>query len=83
MICLSRPYPFKYFKGSTIFTCSILELFVPNNIIEKENVHMDQTNVMIKGINLLMIRLSFIGKDSPGNLSKLITTSRDGLLVSH
>ena len=44
---------------------------------------MDQTNVMIKGINLLMIRLSFIGKDSPGNLSKLITTSRDGLLVSH
>ena len=83
MIRSSRPYPFKYFKGSTIFTCSILEFFVPNNIIEKENVHLDQTNAMIKGIYFLMIHLSFIGKDSPGDLSKLITTRRDGSLVSH
>ena len=36
MVCLSRPYPYKFFEGClpNIFTWAILEYFVPNAGIE-------------------------------------------------
>ena len=40
MVCISRPYPFKFFKDcSTYFTWSIFEYFVPFYTRHQDNCH--------------------------------------------